>query len=394
MNSFDFYSPTLFAFGDGKEKELGALIQRFGGSRVLMVTGGGSIHKNGAYDDVVSALHAANLPYVELNGIQANPLSGKVYEGIEMCRAQNIDFILAVGGGSVIDTAKAIGAGVPYDGDFWDFFCGSEPKLEVSLPVGVVLTIAAAGSEGSDSCVITHEDGNKKWSMQKSDIIRPKFSVLNPRYTYSLPPYQTACGAADMFAHIFERYFSPTPDVGLTDRLCEALMKTILDAAPKALKNPTDYAARADLMWTGMLAHNNSCGVGRVQDWGSHQLSHELSALYDCTHGAGLAVILPAWAQCAMQIDMARFAQFAVRVFDCEMNFTNPTETAQHGIEAMRNFFLSMGLPVTLEQIGARAQDIPAMIAHRAAKPSGFPFGGFMQVDEIGRATCRERVLR
>ncbi len=371
MNNFTFYSPTLFAFGDGEEQQTGALVRRFGGSKVLLVTGGGSVRKNGAYDAVTASLVEAGLPWAELSGIQANPRSGKVYEGIDLLRREGCDFLLALGGGSVIDTAKAIGFGAGYNGDFWDFFTG-KAQLETTLPVGVVLTIAAAGSEGSDSCVITQERGNLKWGCPRSDLLRPKFAVLDPRLTCSLPPYQTASGAADMLAHICERYnlkwgcprsdllrpkfavldprltcslppyqtasgaadmlahiceryftntadvgltdrlcealmrtileaapravaqtasgaadmlahiceryFTNTADVGLTDRLCEALMRTILEAAPRAVAQPDDYAARADLMWAGMLAHNNSVGVGREQDWASHQIEHELSA--------------------------------------------------------------------------------------------------------------------
>ena len=246
--------------------------------------------------------------------------------------------------------------------------------------MGVVLTISAAGSEGSDSCVITQEQGNLKWGCPKSDVIRPKFAVLDPRFTCSLPPYQTASGAVDMFAHICERYFSNTPDVALTDRLCEALMKTIVDAAPKALADPNNYAARADLMWAGMLAHNNSCGVGRQQDWASHQMEHELSAFYDCAHGAGLAVVMPAWMEYVMPHDPMRFARFAVEVFGCEMDYAHPQETALRGIACLRNFFRSLDMPITFSQIGARVEDIPAMVAHRAEKPGGFPFGGFVSI--------------
>jgi len=212
-------------------------------------------------------------------------------------------------------------------------------------------------------------------------VIRPKFSVLDPRYTCSLPPYQTASGAVDMFAHICERYFTPTTDVALTDRLCEALMKTIVDAAPKAMANPDDYTARADLMWAGMLAHNNSCGVGRVQDWGSHQIEHELSAFYDCAHGAGLAVVMPAWMEYVMDRDVMRFAQFAVNVMGCEMDFANPQRTAKAGIDRLREFFRSLDMPIFLKDIdGAKAEDIPAMVAHRNEKPGAFPFGGFMKI--------------
>ena len=389
MDNFTFYSPTLFAFGDGEEQNTGALVRRFGGTKVLLVTGGGSVKRNGAYDAVTASLRDAGISFEELSGIQANPRSGKVYEGIELARRAGVDFLLALGGGSVIDTAKAIGFGAGYGGDFWDFFTG-KAKIESTLPVGVVLTISAAGSERSDSCVITQEKGNLKWGCPKTDVIRPKFAVLNPRFTCSLPAYQTACGAVDMLAHICERYFSNTPDVALTDRLCEALMKTVLDAAPKALADPSDYAARADLMWAGMLAHNNSCGVGRQQDWASHQIEHELSAFYDCAHGAGLAVVLPAWMTYVLPHDPMRLAQFAVRVFGCEMDFAAPERTAREGIERLRTFFRSLGMPVTLAEIGAKEEDIPAMAAHRAEKPGGFPFGGFMKI----QSADMEAILR
>ena len=398
MNNFTFYSPTFFAFGDGEEKNTGALVRRFGGARVLLVYGGGSVKRNGAYDAVTASLREAGLPFTELSGVQANPRSGKVCEGIELARQNRCDFLLALGGGSVIDTAKAIGFGAGYDGDFWDFFTG-KAKIERTLPVGVVLTIAAAGSEGSDSCVITQERGNLKWGCPKTDLIRPKFAVLDPRLTCSLPAYQTASGAVDMLAHICERYFSNTPDVALTDRLCEALLKTIVEAAPKALANPGDYALRADLMWAGMLAHNNSCGVGRVQDWASHQMEHELSAFYDCAHGAGLAVVMPAWMEFVYSHDVMRFARFAVNVFGCEMDFAHPENTAREGIARLREFFRALGMPTTLSEIGGREEDIPAMVTHRAEKPNGFPFGGFVKIgpdemEAILRLTARDDCRR
>ena len=361
MNNFTFYSPTLFAFGDGEEQNTGALVRRFGGTKVLMVYGGGSIKRNGAYDDVAASLRAAGIPWVELGGVQPNPRSGKVYEGIDLCRREGVDFILAVGGGSAIDTAKAIGVGVPYDGDFWDFY--SKKAAEQTVPVGVVLTLSATGSEASDSSVITLEGENLKWGNIKSDIYRPVFAVMNPRYTCSLPAYQTASGATDMLSHIMERYFTPTEHVDVTDRLCEGLMKTILAAAPKALADPGDYNARADLMWAGMLAHNNLCGVGRRQDWASHQMEHELSALYDCAHGAGLAVIMPAWMRyCAEHGGEKRLAQMAVRVFGCQMDFDDPKRTALEGIEAFRAFLRSIGMPLTFAEIGADPADIPELV--------------------------------
>ncbi|MCI2057213.1 MAG: iron-containing alcohol dehydrogenase [Oscillibacter sp.] len=385
MNNFTFYAPTMFEFGDGAEKKAGELVRRFGGSKVLLVYGGGSVLRNGSYAAVTASLSEAGIPFAELSGIHANPRSGKVYEGIDLCRKEGIDFLLALGGGSVIDTAKAIGVGALYDGDFWDFFTGAA-AVEQTLPVGVVLTISAAGSEGSDSCVITNENGNLKWGMKKSDLIRPKFAVLNPRFTCSLPSYQTASGITDMMAHICERYFTNTTDVEVTDRIAEGLLRTIIEAAPKVMENPDDYAARANIMWSGMLAHNSSCGVGREEDWASHQIEHELSALYDCAHGAGLAVIMPAWMEYVMPHDVVRFAQFAVRVWGCEMDFADPENTAREGIKRFCSFLHSIGMPITFEEIGAHAEDIDRMVAHRAEKPSGFPFGNFVKIYEADMA--------
>ena len=378
MLNFDFYSPTFFAFGEGQESCTGELVRRFGGSRVLLHYGGGSIMKNGVYDAVTASLKAAEIPFVELGGVAPNPRSGLVYEGIELARRENVDFILAVGGGSAIDSAKAIAIGVPYEGDFWDFF-SKKVSATKTLPVGTVLTIPAAGSEGSNSAVITHEDGDLKWGAA-GDILRPKFAVLNPKFSCSLPPYQTACGITDMMAHICERYFTNTPDVEITDRICEGLLKTIIEAARRVMENPLDLPARANLMWAGTLAHNNSCGVGRAQDWASHQIEHELSAVYDCAHGAGLAVIVPAWMSFVAEHDVMRFAQFAVNVWGCEMDFSNPEKTAREGIEKFRFFLSEIGMPVTLSQLGAREEDIPLILKRRHKR--GYPFGGFVTIGE------------
>ena len=378
MNPFTYYSPTLFAFGEGAEKRTGSLVRQFGGMRVLLVYGGGSVKRNGAYDAVTASLKEAGIPWHELSGVQPNPLSGKVYEGIELARKENLDFILGLGGGSAIDTAKAIGVGVPYQGDFWDMW-SKKASIEKSLPVGAVLTIAAAGSEGSDSCVITHENGMFKWGSPRSDVLRPVFAVMNPAFTCSLPAWQTACGAADMMAHIMERYFTHTPDVGLTDRLCEALLKTALEAAPRALANPNDLSARADLMWVGSLAHNDLCGVGRQQDWASHRIGQEISAVFGTTHGATLSVVFPSWMVYVMDKDIMRFARFAVNVFGCEMDYAHPERTAQEGVRRLKDFFRSLGLPVTLGEIGVKEEDIPAVVAHHDRKPGGYPFGGFVK---------------
>ncbi len=361
MNNFNFYSPTFFAFGKDKEAEAGQLVKRFGGSKVLLHYGGGSVKRSGLLDRVMSSLEESGVSYVQLGGVLPNPRSGLVYEGIKLCKKENVDFILAVGGGSTIDSAKAIAMGVVYDGDFWDFYSGKAVP-QAALPVGTILTIAAAGSEGSPDSVITHEDGMLKRGAG-SDLIRPKFSILNPALTQTLPAYQTACGATDIIAHVFERYYTNTTEVEVTDRLCEAVVLTMLKEVPRVIEDPDNYDARSNIMWAGMVAHNNIVGVGRDQDWNSHGIEHELSALYDCAHGAGLAVIMPAWMEyVANHADSMRMAQMATRIFGCEMNFADPKSTALEGIRKFRRFLVDIGMPINFEQLGAKAEDIPALV--------------------------------
>ncbi len=359
MDNFTFYSPTYFAFGKDTENAVGGYVKRFGGSKVLLHYGGGSVLRSGLLDRVKTSLDGEGIPYVLLGGVMPNPRSGLVYEGIELCRREGVDFILAVGGGSTIDSAKAIAMGMPYDGDFWDFYNGK--PIETALPVGTVLTIAAAGSEGSANTVITHEDGMLKRGTG-NDVLRPKFSILNPALTQTLPPYQTACGVTDIMAHLYERYLTDTPEVEVTDRLIEGLMLTLIHEAPRVIADPDNYDARAGIMWAGTLAHNNVCGVGRRQDWNSHGIEHELSALYDCAHGAGLAVTMPAVFTYVMHKDVARFAQVAVRVWDCEMDEAHPENTARAGIEALRQFLISIGMPKNFAELGAKEEDIPYLV--------------------------------
>ncbi len=360
MNNFNFYSPTYFVFGKERENEVGKFVKRFAGTRVLIHFGSGSVQKSGLLDRVKTSLTAENIYFTELGGVVPNPRSGLVYKGIEICKREKIDFILAVGGGSAIDSAKAIAVGALYDGDFWDFY---EGKLQAknALAVATILTISAAGSEGSSGSVITHENGMLKRAYG-GDFMRPVFSILNPELTCSLPPYQTACGSTDMMAHVMERYFTNTKDVEITDRLSEAILLTVIKETPKALANPNDYEARANLMWAGMAAHNDTCGVGRDSDWSSHQMEHELSGLYDVAHGAGLAVMFPAWMKYVMNHDIMRFAQFAVRVWGCEMDFQNPEKTALQGIERYEQFMTSIGMPIRFSQLGAKAEDIPTLV--------------------------------
>ena len=360
MNNFSFYSPTEFVFGKGTEEQCGALVKKHGGTRVLVHYGSGSVVKSGLLGRVTESLKASGLEFFELGGVVPNPRDTKVYEGIKLCKSENIDFILSVGGGSTIDSSKAIAAGVCYDGDFWDFYCG-KAKIEKALPVGTVLTIAAAGSEGSPSSVITKEEGMEKRGTG-SDLIRPKFSVLNPELTFTLPKYQTGCGATDIMAHVFERYFTTTKEVEITDRLCEAVLLTMIKETPRVIADPCNYDARANIMWAGMVAHNDIVGVGRAQDWNSHGLEHELSGLYDCAHGAGLAVIMPAWMEHVVDTDVMRFAQMATRIFGVEMDFENPKSTALKGIRAFRSFLHDIGMPINFEELGAKEEDIPVLI--------------------------------
>ncbi len=360
MNDFQFCSPTEFVFGRGKENEAGNLVKKHGGTKVLLHFGGGSARRSGLLDRIKASLAAAGIGCVELGGVKPNPRDTLVYEGIELCRKEGVDFILAVGGGSSIDSSKAIAMGVPYEGDFWDFYSG-KALLHAALPVGTVLTIAAAGSEGSGDSVVTREaDGLKRGT--GSDLIRPRFSILNPELTCTLPAYQTACGATDIMAHVFERYFTNTQEVEITDRLCEAVLLTMVKETPRVIAQPDLYEARANIMWAGTVAHTNIVGVGREQDWNSHGIEHELSALYDCAHGAGLAVIMPAWMEFVYQHDVMRFAQIAVRLWGCQMDFAHPEVTALEGIRRFRQFLHSIGMPINFAELGAKEEDIPKLV--------------------------------
>lgn len=360
MNNFSFYSPTEFVFGKGTENECGKYVKKYGGSKVLIHYGSGSAIKSGLIERVEKSLKEQGIEYVLLGGVQPNPRDTLIYKGIELCRKENVDFILAVGGGSCIDSAKGIALGVPYDGDFWDFY-GTGKPVEKALPIGTVLTIAAAGSEGSGASVVTKEEGMLKRDVG-SDMLRAKFSVLNPELTQTLPAYQTACGATDIMAHVFERYFTNTPEVEVTDRLCEALLLTMIKETPRVIADPNNYEARANIMWAGTVAHNDIVGVGRSQDWNSHGIEHELSGLYDCAHGAGLAVVMPSWMEFVYKHNVMRFAQMAVRVWGCEMNFENPEETALKGIAAFRKFLHEIGMPINFEELGAKEEDIPVLV--------------------------------
>lgn len=393
MDNFNFYSPTEFVFGKGREADCGSYVKKYGGTKVLIHYGSGSVVRSGLLERVKKSLEESGISYVELGGVKPNPRDTKIYEGIELCRKEGVDFILSVGGGSCIDSSKGIALGVPYDGDFWDFY-GTGKRVEKALPIGTVLTIAAAGSEGSGGSVVTKEEGMLKRDTG-SDLLRPRFSILNPELTCTLPAYQTACGATDIMAHVFERYFTNTKEVEITDRLCEAVLITMVKETPRVILDPNNYEARANIMWAGTVAHNDIVGVGRSQDWNSHGIEHELSGLYDCAHGAGLAVVMPAWMEFVYKHNIMRFAQMAVRVWGCEMNFENPEETALKGIKAFRTFLHNIGMPINFEELGAKEEDIPVLVEKFGlgdGRTGGFVSLSSEDVAEILRIAARATI--
>ena len=356
MKDFNFYAPTRVVFGRESEARLPELVKQYGATKVLVHYGGGSARRSGLLDKVEQMLREAGIDFVELGGVVPNPLLSKVREGIDLCRREGVDFILAVGGGSVIDSSKAIGYGVPYEGDVWDFWDGKAVP-QTAMPVGVVLTIPAAGSEMSSSAVITQDEGMLKRGIN-SDLCRCKFAIMNPERTYTLPPYQTAAGATDIMMHTMERYFSKYEDATLTDAIAEALLRTVKDAVVEVLRDPEDYRNRAAIMWASSLSHNDLTECGLEKDFASHRLEHELSGLFGVTHGAGLAAIWGSWARYVMDKHIARFAKFAVNVMGVTNDFTDPRQTALRGIEATERFFEQIGMPTSIPAlIGREATD-------------------------------------
>lgn len=349
MIDFVFHNPTKIIFGRDALTHLAEEVRRYS-DKVLLVYGGGSVKRIGLFDQVTKILGDVGATFWELPGIVPNPRLKPVYRGIDLCREHGIGLILALGGGSAIDTAKAIANGCLYDGDVWDFYTGKAVPKE-SMPLGVILTIPATGSEMSNSSVIMKEEGLLKRGLNCESNF-PRFSLLNPEYTFSLPPYQTACGCVDIMAHMMERYFTRVENVELTDRLIEAGVRTVLNNAPLVMRNPEDYDARAELMWTGTIAHNTLLQTGRVGDWASHKIEHELSALYDIAHGAGLAIIFPAWMKYVLPGGEAKLKQFAVRCFDVPEQFGDDTQIALEGVRRLENFYQSLGMPTRLSQAG------------------------------------------
>ena len=352
MKDFVYYAPTEVVFGEHSEERVASMTKKYGGTKVLVHYGGQSAVRSGLLDKVCGLLREGGIDYVTLGGVVPNPRLSKVREGIKLCQKEGVDFILAVGGGSVIDSAKAIAYGVCYDGDVWDFYLGkAEPQR--MLPVATVLTLPAAGSEMSEASVITNEDGDVKLGYS-NDMARPKFSIMNPVRTFTLPPYQTTAGVTDMMMHTMERYFSKDDDMDLTTDLAEAVLRRMKSAVFNVLKNPEDYRNRAQIMWGGSVAHNGLTGCGVSDDWATHMLEHELSGMFDVTHGAGLAAIWPSWARYVMHENLSRFVRFAVNVMDIPNDFTDAEGTALKGIEAMERFYHDIGMPINIKELIGR----------------------------------------
>ncbi|MEI7846173.1 MAG: iron-containing alcohol dehydrogenase [Chloroflexota bacterium] len=377
MENFEYCNPTRILFGRDTQQQVGAQVATYS-QKILLHFGSERFKTSGLYAQVTASLQQAGVEWIELGGVQPNPRLSLVQQGIQLCKQHQLGLVLAVGGGSVIDSAKAIAMGAMLDGDVWDFFLGQGAPA-AALPVGTILTIPAAGSEASTGTVITNEVGWLKRAVN-SPLLYPRFAILNPELAFSLPKFQVACGAADIMAHLMERYFTNVSHVAFTDRLLEATMKTIISQAPLVLSNPQDYDAWAELMWAGTIAHNNLLNTGRVGDWASHQIEHEISGIYDVAHGAGLAVVFPAWMRYVLHHDLNRFNQWAVRVWNVEMDPFNPEAVANAGIEKMEAFFHSLGLGTHLVDLGIQDDRIAEM-ADKCTEGNTQIVGNFVKLD-------------
>lgn len=364
MENFEFMSPTRFVLGKDAECTVGSEIKRYTSKALFVHYGDQYMYDSGLHERITTSLKEAQIDFVELTGVQPNPILTPVYEGIKICRDNDIDFVLAVGGGSVIDTAKAIAAGVPFEGDVWKLYKG-EASLQKALPVGAVMTLPGTGSEASNGSVITNEETGRKLDIM-GDVLRPVFALMNPEVTYTLPPFHTACGIVDMISHAMERYFTSSQNTDLTDRLGEAVMKTCIKSAYAVLENPKDYNARAELMWAAILAHNGLTGTGRNQDWSCHMMGAQLSGEYNAVHGATLSVLIPNWANYVYKSNVKRFAQFASRVFDVEYDLNDLKGTAKMGIKRLIEFYKDLNMPITLSEININSEDKFEMMASNA----------------------------
>lgn len=382
MDNFEFCNPTKIIFGRGTEEQVGKETAAYS-KKVLLHFGGGSIKSSGLYDRVTASLKAAGVEWVELGGVKPNPRLSLVHEGVKLCKEHGLGLVLAVGGGSVIDSAKAIAMGAVIDHDVWDFYMGKGAPTS-ALPIATILTLPAAGSESSTGTVITKEEGWLKRAVN-SELIYPRFSILNPELAMTLPPFQVACGAMDISAHLMERYFTNVKNVSFTDRLIEGTLKTIMRQAPRILANPQDYDAWSEFMWAGTVAHNNLLNTGRIGDWASHDIEHEISGIYDVAHGAGLAVVFPAWMKHVLHHDLDRFVQWAVRVWNVELDVFNPEAVALEGIARMEAFFTSLGVGTRMKDLGITDDRIDEM-ADKCTDGDTRTVGNFVKLDRAAVA--------
>lgn len=380
MRNFRFYAPTKVVFGKDTESKVGGLVKEQNCKKVLVHYGGNSAKKSGLLERIYDSLKEAGIDFVSLGGVVPNPRLSKVYEGIELCKKEGVDFILAVGGGSVIDSGKAIGYGVVNDCDVWDLY-ERKAQPQGCLPIGAVLTIAAAGSEMSNSSVITKEEGELKRSCN-NDLARCKFAIMNPELTYTLPPYQTQSGCTDILMHTMERYFTTVKNTELTDSIGEALMKTVIHNARILMKEPENYDARAEVMWASSISHNDLTGCGTIGDWATHQIEHELGGMFDVAHGAGLAAVWGSWARYVYKTDVNRFAKFAVNVLNVPNDFSNPERVALEGIEAMEQFYREIGMPTSIKELGIDITDEQiSEMAQKCTHNNTITIGGFQKLD-------------
>ncbi len=386
MKNFEYYAPTKVIFGKDAQMQTGSLIQAQNCKKVLVHFGGGSAKKSGLLDKVFASLTIAGIDYVTLGGVVPNPRLSKVYEGIELCKKEKVDFILAVGGGSVIDSAKAIGYGMANDCDVWDLYDG-KAQATGCLPIGVILTISAAGSEMSNSSVITKEEGGLKRGCN-TDYARCKFAIMNPELTYTLPQYQTESGCTDILMHTMERYFTAERSMEVTDSISEGLMRTVIRNAKILMKEPKSYDARAEIMWAGSLSHNGLTGCGSVGDWACHQLEHELGGMFDVAHGAGLSAVWGSWARYVYKTNVMRFAQFAVNVLGVLNDFSNPEKTALEGIKAMEDFYRIIDMPTSIREMGIELTDEQIHeLAYKCSFKNTRTIGNFqiLNMEDIGK---------
>lgn len=385
LQDFNICINTNFVFGKDVQNQIGSKLKQMGIQKVLIHHDNGKfLYDGGLLDRIKKQLSQEGIESLELGGVLPNPRLSLVREGIYLAKKEQVDMVLAIGGGSVIDSAKAIGLGAVSDTDVWDYFTGAEIP-ERSLPIGVILTCPATGSESSDVAVINHVELGKKL-LVSSPVIRPAVAFMNPQLTCSLPPFLTACGVVDMFSHVCERYFTPDLEIGVIDRMAEGILKTLVDIGPRVLQEPDNYAYRAEIMWIGSIAHNDTVGIGRVQDWSTHVIGNELSALYDTPHGATLSIIMGAWMRYVYQEKPERFARFAKEVFGVQWNGNNTLEAAFQGILKTEEYFRSMGMPVSFEDYGIPTDEVEKMLDQIAFGGEDDSIGG---IKRLNREDCR-----